>query len=355
MELEAICLKCLEKSPGRRYSTASKLAADLHAFLEGKAAKVQPVRGLRRLGRGICRWPRLSVFCGFGLFAGLAAILVWYFAFSDRPLRQMQAHLSKNEAVEPIGAKGKPLYWRWWVGGDKATTGLESDGSFAVHGWPLTLVELLPTIDCSHYLIRAEVRHLNGVVYGDVGLFFAGDIHHAGNVPVLSFLHVSFNDRHDMALVDADRRAQLPPAVRKLAPVQKANRVSIDSHYYANGKDEPILDFRSNHVQPELFKPSGNDLKEGIWRKITVEVSPSKVRVYWEGGSLVGQLALASIEKVDGKSLAIQRKQKPDNPALVEPFPRLNPRGCMGLYVFGSSASFRNVRIEPFAPPANNK
>jgi serine/threonine protein kinase len=47
-ELEAICLKCLEKQPGRRYGTAGELAADLQAWLAGKTPRVQPVRGLRR-------------------------------------------------------------------------------------------------------------------------------------------------------------------------------------------------------------------------------------------------------------------------------------------------------------------
>ena len=42
-ELETICQKCLEKSPERRYQTASELGADLKRFSEGKPIHARPV------------------------------------------------------------------------------------------------------------------------------------------------------------------------------------------------------------------------------------------------------------------------------------------------------------------------
>jgi WD40 repeat protein len=77
-DLEAICLKCLEKEPARRYLSADGLADDLNRFLLGEPVRARPVNGLVRSAKWVRRHPAVSglltalvivALSGFGLVA----------------------------------------------------------------------------------------------------------------------------------------------------------------------------------------------------------------------------------------------------------------------------------------------
>lgn len=67
-ELEAICLKCLEKEPSRRYGSAEALAKDLECYRKGEPIVAKPPS---RMGR-VWRWGRRHP-----LGVGLLVTLVW--------------------------------------------------------------------------------------------------------------------------------------------------------------------------------------------------------------------------------------------------------------------------------------
>ena len=71
-DLETVCLKCLEKEPGKRYATAQMLAEELGRFLEGKPVLARPVGRLAKAWRWCRRNPALA---GTGAVAVLAVLL----------------------------------------------------------------------------------------------------------------------------------------------------------------------------------------------------------------------------------------------------------------------------------------
>jgi predicted Ser/Thr protein kinase len=100
-DLETICLKCLEKEPARRYSTARELADDLDRFLQNQPIHARPISAPEKAWRWCRRKPALAALVllvhAVGAL-GLAGIL-WQWRQAAQDLYVANVYRA-NEALE---------------------------------------------------------------------------------------------------------------------------------------------------------------------------------------------------------------------------------------------------------------
>jgi serine/threonine protein kinase len=107
LDVETICLKCLEKDPVRRYAGAGELADELRRFLSGVPIHARPVSSAHHAWRWCRRKPVLATMLSIIalLLAALASGGTW-FGWRQSELRKMAvAESSKAQAAEALAER----------------------------------------------------------------------------------------------------------------------------------------------------------------------------------------------------------------------------------------------------------
>jgi serine/threonine protein kinase len=108
-DLETICLKCLRKAPGKRYSSALALAEDLERWLAGKQVQARPVRAWEKALQSARRHPTTVTLLACACVAAFALVagLIRHQQTSEREeLNQRRAtYVQRMAAAQPAWEK----------------------------------------------------------------------------------------------------------------------------------------------------------------------------------------------------------------------------------------------------------
>lgn len=114
VDLETVCLKCLEKDPGRRYPTMAEVGAELGRVLAGRPVEARPVGWVGRTIRWARRHPAVAVLVGalavslVGLVVGGAvATLRIYRAEQQAMVNLRESLLVQARALRLAGGPGQ--------------------------------------------------------------------------------------------------------------------------------------------------------------------------------------------------------------------------------------------------------
>ena len=344
-DLEAVCLKCLEKDPALRYASARELADDLARWSLGDATKARPWSWHRRLARRIRRhWKPIAA----AVFVLVTAATFWItFVLSNpeyqarRELRHVDDAVKNGQRVELIGPIGPPKWSRPVFNAVDCRLSTDKSSIFQLDANSPVLIELAPAAHHDRYRFSAEVRLISSKsdVGSSAGVYFA---HNSGPADLAGF------------------------AERVLVACFNRNRLVLDRTTDAVNVQDFLLLSQGGVTKLDMPVPLGGhaykidrSAMEEPWRYFEVEVTPQTIRANWrelddslqligvrnEVQRTVDPIRAEHVHTIPESRTKFLDKNYPHVPRRME----YNPRGALGLYLMNGVAEFRNVVYEPLA------
>jgi serine/threonine-protein kinase len=347
-DLEAVCLKCLEKEKDRRYESAAAVGDDLNRFLRGEPTVARPLPWFTRTGRKLRRSRRRIGVAA--LAGGLIAAAVWVGSVlfnadaptvpppdPDAALVRMETDLAAGKPVVLVPSAGPPKWHKVIEGLVLETEARHHDGAWTLATDQDASVLLLRSPPAQGYELSAELRHERGHTRQPnkswVGLFFRRELYESPFGPVLSVYGVRFTDVFPKGAGTCDVE------LIRSTELQRPSERPLISQAAFNGAE---------------FAPSpaaGAGAKK--WRRITVTVRPDGLAASWE--DVPGQpepiglkdYPAATVLQNLNRDFDDRLQNRVDPKAGQFRFPEWTTAGAVGLTLYGAELSVRNVIVRP--------
>jgi hypothetical protein len=149
--LEAVCLKCLEKEPSRRYSSAGALADDLERWLAGRPVEARPPAVLGQAAGWVRRRPGVATLMIALVTLGLAGALT-----ASRRLDRAHGTANSRNLLVPLGNSDEASHRANAVDNVRATTWARLGTALNEHeGSPQDAVRYAQTLSLAERYLAA--------------------------------------------------------------------------------------------------------------------------------------------------------------------------------------------------------